>query len=120
MLENGGNELFLSTLMDETDVGVIFQDTGAGIDVAHLNRIYDPFFTTKNTPKAGQHKGTGLGLAVSYGIVQEHGGRIQVQSTLGEGATFRLLFPALPGSVDLGNQPSMDTPQTADLRTVNA
>ncbi len=70
------------------------QDTGAGIEREHLNRIYDPFFTTKVKPQQGQHKGTGLGLAVTYGIIQEHAGKIQVESEVGVGTTFRLEFPA--------------------------
>ena len=74
-------------------VFAIIQDCGAGIDRAHLNRIYDPFFTTKVAPQAGQHKGTGLGLAVTYGIMQEHAGKIQVESEVGIGTTFRLEFP---------------------------
>jgi PAS domain S-box-containing protein len=69
-------------------------DSGAGIDPANLHRIFDPFFTTKTNPQPGQHKGTGLGLAVSYGILQEHGGKIAVDSTPGEGTTFRLEIPA--------------------------
>ena len=68
-------------------------DSGAGIDPANLHRIFDPFFTTKTNPQPGQHKGTGLGLAVSYGILQEHGGKISVESTPGEGTTFRLEIP---------------------------
>jgi PAS domain S-box-containing protein len=69
-------------------------DSGAGIDPANLHRIFDPFFTTKTNPQPGQHKGTGLGLAVSYGILQEHGGKITVDSSPGEGTTFRLEIPA--------------------------
>jgi two-component system NtrC family sensor kinase len=69
-------------------------DSGAGIATEHLNRIFDPFFTTKTNPQPGQHKGTGLGLAVSYGILQEHGGKISVDSAPGEGTTFRLEIPA--------------------------
>ncbi len=96
MLENGGRELFVSTSCTSIDeIEISIRDTGAGINPAHLHRIYDPFFTTKNTPKEGQHKGTGLGLAVSYGIVQEHGGRIQVESEVGLGTTFHLIFPAV-------------------------
>jgi two-component system NtrC family sensor kinase len=70
------------------------QDFGGGIEPEHLHRIFDPFFTTKTKPRNGQHKGTGLGLAVSYGIMQEHGGKMQVESEVGVGTTFRLEFPA--------------------------
>jgi hypothetical protein len=69
-------------------VRVSVRDTGAGIAPAHLARIFDPFFTTK-----GAVKGTGLGLSVSYGIVREHGGDIEVQSQPGQGTQFMLTFP---------------------------
>ncbi len=75
------------------------EDTGGGIDREHLHRIYDPFFTTKTKPEAGQHKGTGLGLAVSYGIMQEHAGTIQVESEVGVGTIFVLDFPAAADSL---------------------
>jgi len=65
-------------------------DTGQGIPPEHLARIYDPFFTTK-----GPKKGTGLGLSISYGIVHEHDGIIEVDSSVGGGTRFRLEFPAL-------------------------
>jgi len=78
-------------------VWVVVQDFGGGIEREHLHRIFDPFFTTKTKPRKGQHKGTGLGLAVSYGIMQEHGGKMHVQSEVGVGTTFRLEFPA-PGA----------------------
>ena len=65
------------------------RDSGAGIPREHLDRIFDPFFTTK-----GSRKGTGLGLSVSYGIVEEHGGMIAVESNPGEGALFRVELPA--------------------------
>jgi len=74
---------------------VRIQDSGSGIKQEHLHRIYDPFFTTKTKPPEGGHKGTGLGLAVSYGIVQEHGGKIQVESEMGVGTTFLLDLPAM-------------------------
>lgn len=77
-------------------------DTGAGIDPANLHRIFDPFFTTKTNPQPGQHKGTGLGLAVSYGILQEHGGKISVDSTPNEGTTFRLEIPAISVTQSVG------------------
>ena len=63
-------------------------DTGDGIQVEHLSRIYDPFFTTK---PIGQ--GTGLGLSITYGIVRDHGGVITCESGDGKGTVFRLTFP---------------------------
>ena len=74
-------------------IWVVVQDFGGGIEPDHLHRIFDPFFTTKTKPQNGQHKGTGLGLAVSYGIMQEHAGKMHVQSQVGAGTTFRLEFP---------------------------
>lgn len=63
-------------------------DTGTGIAPEHLARIYDPFFSTKT-----EGKGTGLGLAVVYGIVHAHGGQIEVETELGHGTTFSVLLP---------------------------
>ncbi|MGI4979861.1 MAG: ATP-binding protein, partial [Janthinobacterium lividum] len=94
MAENSnGGILRLCSCSSAGEVTITIGDTGGGIDPEHLHRIYDPFFTTKNAPRKGQHKGTGLGLSVSYGIVQEHAGRIQVDSVVGTGTTFRLNFP---------------------------
>ncbi len=93
MADMQGGVLRLATFDDGNDVILSVSDTGSGIDPEHLHRIYDPFFTTKNAPRHGQHKGTGLGLSVSYGIVQEHNGRIHVESIVGKGTTFRLDFP---------------------------
>jgi two-component system NtrC family sensor kinase len=64
------------------------EDQGAGIAQEHLSRIFEPFFTTK-----GVGEGTGLGLSIVQGIVQEHGGSIQVDSTLGRGSLFKILLP---------------------------
>jgi two-component system NtrC family sensor kinase len=69
-------------------VAIEFQDNGPGIKPQHLARIFDPFFTTK---PAG--KGTGLGLSLSYGLIQEHGGKISAQSEPGHGATFLIELP---------------------------
>jgi len=74
-------------------------DSGSGIAPEHLKRIYDPFFTTKTTPRPGERRGTGLGLSVSYGIIQEHAGKIHVESAVGAGTTFHLEFPLLRNSV---------------------
>jgi PAS domain S-box-containing protein len=83
-------------------ISVVVQDFGGGIEPEHLHRIYDPFFTTKTKPRNGEHKGTGLGLAVSYGIMQEHAGKMQVESEVGVGTTFRLEFPLAAVKVALG------------------
>jgi len=73
-------------------IRLLVADTGAGIPAEEISRIFDPFFTTKRT-------GTGLGLSVTYGIIQEHGGTVDVQSRPGAGTTFILSFPAIaPGA----------------------
>ncbi len=66
----------------------IFQDTGIGIPQENFTMIFEPFFTTKKTGK-----GVGLGLALAYGIIQEHGGFIKVNSTIGKGTTFKIDLP---------------------------
>jgi PAS domain S-box-containing protein len=68
-------------------IRLIIQDQGAGIQPAHLKRVFDPYFTTKQA-------GSGLGLAVAYSIIAKHDGRLSVDSTLGEGTTFTILLPA--------------------------
>lgn len=72
-------------------------DSGTGIPAEARHRVFDPFYTTKAPDRSGPvpSSGTGLGLSVTYGIVQEHGGIIQVTGEPGEGACFRLEFPAL-------------------------
>jgi two-component system, NtrC family, sensor kinase len=88
----GGGKLRISTSNGE-GVSVVICDTGSGIAPEHINRIYDPFFTTKNGNNAGQNRGTGLGLSVTYGIIQEHAGKIRVESNPGQGTTFYVDFP---------------------------
>ena len=94
----GGGHLRVATLVNG-HVEALVSDSGAGIAPEHLKRIYDPFFTTKNAPKPGDKRGTGLGLSVSYGIIQEHAGKIHVESAIGAGTTFHLEFPLLRNSV---------------------
>jgi two-component system NtrC family sensor kinase len=93
-----GGELRVGTLVNG-HVEATIADSGSGIAPENLKRIYDPFFTTKSAPKPGERRGTGLGLSVSYGIIQEHAGKINVESTLGVGTTFHLEFPLLRNSV---------------------
>jgi signal transduction histidine kinase len=93
-MEDGGR-LTIQTRLQECEndrsVAVEFQDSGCGIPASHLQKIFDPFFTTKPLGR-----GTGLGLSVCYGIVSEHGGKMEVDSTEGVGSTFRVLLPASP------------------------
>jgi PAS domain S-box-containing protein len=84
-----GGELLIQTRSVESSVVVDFKDSGIGIAPENIARIYDPFFTTK---EVGQ--GTGLGLSLSYGIIQEHGGRILVESRPGEGTHFSIKLPS--------------------------
>jgi len=90
-MESNGT-LTIRTRRDETENEAMFcaefSDTGCGIAPQHLAKIFDPFFTTKPLGR-----GTGLGLSVCYGIVSEHGGRVEVDSSEGTGSTFRVLLP---------------------------
>jgi two-component system NtrC family sensor kinase len=78
----------IRTRADDAMVCVAISDTGSGMAPEVLAKVFDPFFTTK---PVGQ--GTGLGLAVSFGIVEQHGGRIEVESTPGAGTTFSVMLP---------------------------
>ena len=97
-MTNGGT-LRIATSNGES-VSVAVSDTGSGIAQEHIHRIYDPFFTTKSA-REGQPRGTGLGLSVTYGIIQEHAGKIRVESRPGEGTTFYLDFPLTRTAVNV-------------------
>jgi len=86
-MQQGGKLCIETKLSEDGDwLSVAFTDTGLGLSEKEQENIFEPFFTTKVT-------GTGLGLSVSYGIAERHGGRIEVQSELGEGATFTVYLP---------------------------
>ena len=70
------------------DMEISFRDTGCGIPEENLDKIFEPFFSTKEVGK-----GTGLGLSICYGIIEAHGGKIEVESKLEEGTTFRVILP---------------------------
>ncbi|OGU13203.1 MAG: hypothetical protein A2076_07420 [Geobacteraceae bacterium GWC2_53_11] len=86
MPDGGSLEIATCLSPDGAHVCVAFKDSGTGISEENLSRIFDPFFTTKPS-------GTGLGLAISYGIIENHGGKIEVKSREGEGTTFVVMLP---------------------------
>jgi len=87
-----GGTLTVSVTVEKDDVRIRFTDTGQGIPRESLDRVFNPFFTTRS-------EGTGLGLAITHRIVQGHGGRIDVDSRLGEGTVFTLHLP-LPAAAN--------------------
>ena len=89
-----GGMLEVRTTAHNGSVEIEVADTGAGIPREHIHRIFDPFFTTK-----ASGRGTGLGLSVSYGIIKEHAGKIDVRSTPGKGTSFHVEFPAVKKAV---------------------
>ena len=95
-------------------VELSFADSGEGIGPDRLSRIFEPFYTTKE-----RGKGTGLGLAVVYGIVQQHRGRIAVESTVGQGTTFRIVLPAcVPGELPPTGAAPMSAPAPTEPRRI--
>jgi signal transduction histidine kinase/CheY-like chemotaxis protein len=86
-----------TSLPDENYVMITIEDHGTGISKEHLNNIFDPFFTTKQ-------KGSGLGLAVSYSIIKNHDGCIDVESELGKGTVFRIYLPSSQKQISSRNE----------------
>jgi PAS domain S-box-containing protein len=91
-----GGELTIATDCEDSLVRAEVSDNGVGISPEHLSKIFDPFFTTKSTSR-----GTGLGLAVTYGIIRELMGKIEVQSALGRGTSFRVELPVARKAVNV-------------------
>jgi signal transduction histidine kinase len=89
---NEGCKLTIRTSQDGDWVRVSVIDTGCGIPPENMDKLFTPFFTTRD-----EVKGVGLGLAISYGIVERNGGRIEVQSEVGKGSTFTVILPAYKG-----------------------
>jgi signal transduction histidine kinase/ActR/RegA family two-component response regulator len=95
------NEIQISSRVESQQVIVAVRDNGVGIPGGHLPRLFDPFFTTKAVGK-----GTGLGLSICQAIISGLGGRIEVESQVGEGSTFRVILPADDGARDFEALPS--------------
>jgi PAS domain S-box-containing protein len=89
-------------LSDGDYVMISFQDEGLGIKKEHLERIFDPYFTTK---EAGSQKGVGLGLAIAYSIIKKHNGHVAVESSVDGGTTFHIYLPAFGKEVISGKEP---------------
>ncbi len=94
---DSGGRLTIHTEAEDRWVRIIVGDTGRGISPENLEKLFTPFFTTR-----GDEKGVGLGLAVSYGIIENHGGRIEVKSEVGKGSVFTIFLPAYRGSAPTG------------------
>ncbi len=91
---NEGYRLDIRTSNDNDWVRISVHDTGCGIPGENMDKLFTPFFTTRD-----EVKGVGLGLAVSYGIIERHGGRIEVESEVGKGSTFTVFLPAYKGEM---------------------
>jgi len=93
-VDNGGL-IKVSTTNSETAIQIVIADNGSGISEENMSKLYDPFFTTKPVGK-----GTGLGLSITFGIIQDHGGEIDVQSEVGTGTTFTIELPVDHGELN--------------------
>jgi two-component system NtrC family sensor kinase len=86
MPQEGGHLRITTSIVDDKTIAVVFEDTGTGISSDHMEKIYNPFFSTKAD-------GTGLGLSISREIIQAHQGEIKVNSEQGKGTTVTILLP---------------------------
>ena len=93
-IDRQGTIFITTSYLHDSSIAVTIRDTGSGIPADVQEKIFDPFFTTKESDQ-----GTGLGLSVSYGIIQQHGGDIQVESLPGQGSTFTVVLP-----IDIGKE----------------
>jgi len=101
-MPSGGSLTITTKLLEEKkEVQIVIEDTGAGINQENLEKIFDPFFSTK------AQKGFGLGLSVSYGIIGNHGGRVDVKSREGEGTRFSIYLP-IEGTASLDGSDKED------------
>jgi len=105
MSENGGKMTVKAYSLDNRSVFIEVQDNGCGMNTEHLGKIFAPFFTTKEVGK-----GTGLGLYVSYGIINRHNGRIEAFSQLGQGTTFKIELPVNTGQRNVTGTMEKRTP----------
>jgi PAS domain S-box-containing protein len=90
LAEKGGGTLSIRSFSKDGSIYIVFADDGPGISPDDLNRVFDPFFTTRDIGK-----GTGLGLSIAYGIINEHGGTIDAESRRGKGSTFTVRIPVV-------------------------
>jgi signal transduction histidine kinase/CheY-like chemotaxis protein len=108
-VDGGAGTLRITTGVRGNMIALTFEDSGPGMSAETLRRIFDPFFTTKD---AGE--GTGLGLTISYGIIEDHGGRIWAESEAGRGTAFQIELPIIAGVASRGPaqapEPAAGTP----------
>lgn len=111
MRESGGT-LYVSTGVEDERIAIRFRDTGHGMDAETIARIFDPFYTTKESGK-----GTGLGLAIVAQIAETHGGKVYVDSVPGQGTEFRITFPMIEARRGLDKTKTIQI-NTAELRAL--
>ena len=109
-IDEGGEIIITTSLQSSDQVSVSIADNGCGIPEENMNRIRDPFFTTKEVGT-----GTGLGLSIVDEIVRAHGGELIVESELGKGTSFTILLPVKQPTESVSKEESSEVSQTEDL-----